>query len=200
MDWIDRWEEVLQTLSRNRLRTALTALSVGWGVFMLALSKECDLSKVGVGQPSGYRRGGRVDQNSDQHHPGIEIGSQQRLDFDGTGVHNDTFDTDFEDNAAQQMHDGVANAGCAPGQRRVELQPEDLVVIGEHRRLEQVALRVEHLDSGDVLYQSVGDNNLSMSIEESWFYEDGGDYEVTVWSEGGADCGQRYLLALELLD
>jgi putative ABC transport system permease protein len=33
--WLDRWLEVAQALSRNRLRTALTALSVSWGVFML---------------------------------------------------------------------------------------------------------------------------------------------------------------------
>ena len=37
MSLIDRWSELVAVLSRRKLRTALTALSVAWGVFMLVI-------------------------------------------------------------------------------------------------------------------------------------------------------------------
>ncbi len=73
--------------------------------------------RVGVGEPGRQRRRRGVDQDADQDHPGIEIGRQHRLDVDRTGVHDDTLDTDLQNDAAQQVHDRVANAGGARGRR-----------------------------------------------------------------------------------
>src|SRR6478735_11014687 len=48
---IDRWQEVLVTIGRNKLRTALTMISVAWGIMVLV-----SLLGLGVGLDQGMRK------------------------------------------------------------------------------------------------------------------------------------------------
>src|SRR3954463_1517405 len=48
---LDRWTEVLVTIGRNKLRTALTMISVAWGIMVLV-----SLLGLGVGLDQGMRK------------------------------------------------------------------------------------------------------------------------------------------------
>ena len=54
-----------------------------------------------------------LNQYADQDHPRIEIRREHRLHVDRARVHDDALDPDFQDDAAEQMHDRVANTGGA---------------------------------------------------------------------------------------
>lgn len=58
---------------------------------------------------------------------------------------------------------------------------------------------VEHLEEGGGIYlDEVGSGTLAVTIADELLEEDGGDWEIRVESESGADCGRDYLVTVEL--
>lgn len=59
-------------------------------------------------------------------------------------------------------------------------------------------LTLDYLTGDAQRGQTSGGDTLSIELEDDFGYEDGGDYRITVESQGGADCERRYLLSVDL--
>ena len=59
-------------------------------------------------------------------------------------------------------------------------------------------MTIEHTDTGEEVYAEYGSDDLTFSLEDTWFYEDGGTYLVTIDALSGADCSRYYLLSVSL--
>jgi putative ABC transport system permease protein len=83
---VDTWQEILETLSRNKLRTVLTGFAVAWGIFMLI---------VLLGSGEGLRGGVEYQMRDDavnsiwvsggqtsKPYQGLQPGRQIRFDMD----------------------------------------------------------------------------------------------------------------------
>jgi putative ABC transport system permease protein len=132
--FFDRWREILDVLMRRKLRTALTALSVAWGIFMLVL-----LLAAGQGLTNGAQREfQRNAQNSlylfpgrmSKPHRGNPIGKVVQLRNDDRALtHRALHDIELEsaraDLGQQVVHRGRRSSsfivkGCLPANADIE--------------------------------------------------------------------------------
>ena len=135
MESLDRWREILEVMWRRKLRTALTALSVAWGIFMLVV-----LLAAGRGLQNGaeaefgrdannvlWMGGGRLS----KAHQGNAVGKRVRLTNDDQHIAQAT--TPIIDGARVraklppttivrrgQRRDVFPVVGCLPGSELIE--------------------------------------------------------------------------------
>ena len=59
-------------------------------------------------------------------------------------------------------------------------------------------LQVDNLTTGDAWYSETGEDALSLVASDELLHDDGGTWQVVVWSADGGSCDQSYLLSVEL--
>lgn len=209
----DRFEEILQVLSQNRLRTFLTACGVFWGIFMLVcmlgfgngLQKGADASMGGIATNAMWVWGSATSKPYNGFQPGREI------DFysdDVEAIRNSIEGVQYVcprdqlggwRSGASVRHNGRTGSftvyGDVPEMRFV--QPQTLVAgrflnqidIEERRKVAVIGQGIE-----EELFEE-GESAIGklIAIQESYFMVVG----VTKPKQGGGD-SERYLRSLSL--
>jgi putative ABC transport system permease protein len=133
---LDRWREVLEVLSRRKLRTALCGSSVAWGIFILVI-----LLAAGEGLQTGIRVdfapevGNRITVSGDHAaiaHAGNHAGRAVRLDDTDLALTRLLFRDVLEASSGQydlrsralvqyaDRDEMLPIRGCEPGQTQVD--------------------------------------------------------------------------------
>jgi putative ABC transport system permease protein len=94
---IDKWQEVIDTLRKNKLRTLLTAAGVFWGIFMLI---------VMLGFGAGFERGIRTNVATFSHNSLYVWGERTSMAYDGLQPGR-WVPFDVDDIAAIRQLDGI---------------------------------------------------------------------------------------------
>ena len=106
---VEKWQEIFNTLSQHKLRTALTAFGVFWGIFMLTV-----LLGSGKGFENGVNEGFPVTSNfiyiwgqgnTQIPYEGLPIGRDDP-------VHARRRGRDREERAERRAHQGPEFRGC----------------------------------------------------------------------------------------
>ena len=59
-------------------------------------------------------------------------------------------------------------------------------------------LQVDNTTTGEAWYAETGEDSLSLVAGDQLLHDDGGSWEVLIWSADGASCTESYLLSVEL--
>lgn len=129
---IDKWDEIFETLSKNKLRTFLTGFSVFWGIFMLVIL---------LGAGNGLKNGIKKEFNDDAINSIWIRGGITNLEYDGlkSGRHIQLKNDDFikisgmegadKATARYNLWDGTVNYGAEGGSFRIRsVHPDHMFI------------------------------------------------------------------------
>lgn len=197
---LDKWQEILETINRNRLRTFLTSFSVGWGIFMLII-----LLGAGNGIENGVRNMFADDalntiwvwpQQTSMAYDGLKPGRSIKLtneDYDEVErefpeVENLTSRKYLNSNTQITYKDKTGNfaiLGTHPGQRVVEAMRilegrfVNQMDLDEARKVACLGLdmKVELFGDQDPIGQYIDINGIPFKVI-GYYSDQGGDRDV----------------------
>lgn len=197
---LDKWQEIIETISRNKLRTFLTSFSVGWGIFMLII-----LLGAGNGIENGVRKMFEGDalntvwiwpQQTSMAYDGLKPGRQIKL----TNEDYDQVERDFPEvenlcarkylssNTQIAYKDKTGSYGILgthPGQKVVEaLQVIEGRFINENDMLQHrkvaclgMDMKVELFDQASPVGEYIEVNGIPFKVI-GYYMDQGGDRDV----------------------